>query len=185
MLMSVAAMLGLLDRLRFEPFPDIRDLSVEAKKAAGDDGLDGRIRRQDRRARIEVVQPLAAGRRDRPGASPGRSSQARSVPRPPPVARLPREVERAVAVHRVDHGDDAFERITDRQVGMVEHRVQDRRGIGKAGRLDDHPAERRDAPVVALAQQILQGGDEVTAHGAAKATGRKQDHVVVDVSTSR
>ena len=61
MLMSVAAMLGLLDRLRFQPFPDICDLSVEAKKAAGDDGLDGRIRRQDRRARIEVVQPLPQG----------------------------------------------------------------------------------------------------------------------------
>ena len=43
MLMSVAAMLGLLDRLRFQPFPDICDLAVEAEQAAGDDGLDGRI----------------------------------------------------------------------------------------------------------------------------------------------
>ena len=89
-------------------------------------------------------------------------------------------VQRAVAVHRVDHGDDALERVTDRQVGMVEHRVQDWRRIGKAGRLDDNPAEGRDAPIVALAQQIFQGGDEITAHGAAKTTGRKQDHVVVD-----
>ena len=89
-------------------------------------------------------------------------------------------VEGAVAVDRVDHGDDALERIAHRQVGMIEHRVQDRRRIGKAGRLDDDPAKRRDAPVVAPAQQILEGGDEIAAHGAAKTTGREQDHVVVD-----
>ena len=53
------------------------------------------------------------------------------------------------------------------------------RGIGEPGGLDDHAPERGDTPVVAPAQQILKGCDEVAAHRAAQAPGREQDHAVV------
>ena len=65
-------------------------------------------------------------------------------------------VEGRGAVDRVDHRDDAFERVAHRQVRVVEHRVQDRRRVGEAGGLDDDAAERRDAAVVAPAQEVFE-----------------------------
>ena len=62
---------------------------------------------------------------------------------------------------------------------MVEHGVQDRRRVGQPGRLDDDALERLHAAVVAPAQQVLQGRDQVAAHGAAEAARREQDHALV------
>ena len=89
-------------------------------------------------------------------------------------------VEGRGAVHRIDDGDDAVKGVAQREIRMIEHRVQDRRRIGEARRLDDDALERRDAAVVALAQEILERRDEVAAHGAAEASGGEQDHGVVD-----
>jgi hypothetical protein len=83
-------------------------------------------------------------------------------------------VEGGRPVHRIDHRRDAFERVAHRQIRMVENRVQDRRRVREAGRLDDHAPEGRDAAVVALAQQVLEGGDEIAPHGAAEASGGEQ-----------
>ncbi len=71
-------------------------------------------------------------------------------------------VERGVAVHRVDHGDHAVEPVAHHQIGVRHRGLQHRRGIGEAGRLQDHAAERC-AAVVEIAQQLLQRIDEVAA----------------------
>ena len=58
--------------------------------------------------------------------------------------------------------------------------VQHRRGIGQAGGLQQHAAERA-APVVEIAQQGLQRVDQIAAHGAAQAAALQQHHVVADI----
>ena len=89
-------------------------------------------------------------------------------------------IEGRGTVDGIDHRDDALQAIPDHEVRVVDQGVQDRGGIGEAGRLDHQPAERLDTAVVALAQQVFQGGDQVAAHGAAQAAGAQQDHVLVD-----
>ena len=54
---------------------------------------------------------------------------------------------------------------------LGEERVDDRRGIGDTGGLDDHAAKRRDLPPLAPAQEIAQLVGEVAAQGAAHAAG--------------
>jgi hypothetical protein len=94
--------------------------------------------------------------------------------------RLLVHVEGRGPVHGVDDGDDAFEGVPQREIGVVEHGVQDGRRVGKPRGLDDHAPERGDAAVVAPAQEVLEGRDEVAAHGAAQAPGGQKNHAVLD-----
>ena len=89
-------------------------------------------------------------------------------------------VERRLAIGRVDQGHDSIEPVAQHQIGMIHDRVQHRRGVGEASGLQHDAAERRDAAVVALLQQILQRGDKIAANGAADATRTHHDHVAVD-----
>ena len=143
--------------------------------AAGTAPCDGR---DDRGARVERAQAL---RRAAPRSPPARSVFVSTMPvrdRGLPHGLLVR-VEGRGAVHRVHHRDHAFERVAQGEIGVVEHRVQDRRRVGEAGGLDHDAPEGRDAAVVALAQQVLERRDEVAAHRAAEAAGGEQDHALV------
>ena len=179
-LMGVALTLRLLDGLRLQPCGDIGDLAVEAEETAGDDGFGRRIRVQQRRAGVEPVQSLAQERkaclvRDEIGLGDDDPLGDGRL-----LHRFAMRIERGGAVDRIDHRHHAFDRVAHRQIGMIEHRMQDRRRIGEAGGLDDHALERQDAAVVALAQQVLERRDEVAAHGAAQAAGGEQNHALVD-----
>ena len=90
-------------------------------------------------------------------------------------------VERGLAVDRVDHRDDAVEAVAHRQIRMRHRGLQHRRRIGQAGRLQDHPAERRPA-VVEIAQQLLQRVDQVAAQRAAQAAALQQYDAVADLA---
>ena len=57
--------------------------------------------------------------------------------------RFAMRIERGGAVDRIDHRHHAFDRVAHRQIGMIEHRVQDRRRIGETGGLDDDAPERQ------------------------------------------
>ena len=48
-------------------------------------------------------------------------------------------IERCLSGHRIDDGDEALNRKTHREIGVVEHRMQDRRRIGET-RGFDHDA---------------------------------------------
>ena len=76
-------------------------------------------------------------------------------------------VKRRRAVDGVDKGDDAVEAKPQHEIGMIHDRVQHRGGIGEAGRLDDDACERRDAAIIAAAQDIFEGRDEIAANRAA------------------
>ena len=90
-------------------------------------------------------------------------------------------VERRGAVDRVDDGDDAVEPVAQHQIGVIHDRVQHRRGIGEARRLDDDAAERRHPRIVAPLQEILERRDEIAPDRAAQAPRGEQDHIRVDL----
>ncbi len=95
--------------------------------------------------------------------------------------RLDMGVERRGAVHGIDEGDDAVDAVAQHEIGVRQYRLQDRGGVGKAGRLDDDAPEGRDPAVVAALQQIFQRGNQVAPDRAAETTGRHEQHVAVDL----
>jgi hypothetical protein len=178
----MAALFGLIHRLGAEPGPDVGDLAVGIEEAGADEfrgwdiaspGLD------DGGARIEGGQALAQNRHagsirkiglgHDDAVGDGRLAHGFRV-----------AVERRQAVHRIDYRDDPLERVAHGEIRVIQHRVQDWGRVREPRGLDDHAPERGDAAVVAPAQQVLKGGDEIAAHRATQAAGRQQDHAVID-----
>ena len=90
-------------------------------------------------------------------------------------------VERRFAIHRVDERYDAVEPIAHHQIGVGHDRVQDRRWIGEAGRLQHDPLERLDPAVVEALQQVFERVHQIAADRAAHAARTHQHHVAVDL----
>ncbi len=57
--------------------------------------------------------------------------------------------------------------------------VQDRRGVGESGRLDDYPVEPGFAPAREPPQRIAQSVGQVAANRATQATARHLDHHII------
>jgi hypothetical protein len=68
---------------------------------------------------------------------------------------------------------------------VIEHWIgaegeQDRRRVGKAGRLDDDAAKPPDLSGITPLDETAQGPRQILAHGAAQATARQLEHIALD-----
>ena len=89
-------------------------------------------------------------------------------------------IERLGTLHGVDQGDHSGE-----AQAVIEHRIgaereQDRRRVGKTGRLDDNAAKPPDLPGITPLEKAAQGPRQVLAHGAAQTTSRQFEHIALD-----
>ncbi len=75
---------------------------------------------------------------------------------------------------------DAVEPVVVADHRVVEQELQDRRGVGEAGRLQQHAIERRRLALGATAGDVAQGPVEVALDGAADAARLQQHHVAAD-----
>ena len=85
--------------------------------------------------------------------------------------------KRRPAVDRVDQGDDATKLEPDGEPRIGEERVEDRRGLGEAGRLEHDPVERRQRALVAPIENVAERLDEIAAQRATDAAAADQDGV--------
>jgi hypothetical protein len=178
----VAPPLGGFDRLRVEPDAHIGDLAVGVEETRADEVRRGDIAglsRDESGARIQrgqavpkVLQPSSPRREVALGDDDAIGD--RRLP-----DRLRVGVERGKPVHSINDRDHPIERVAHREIRVIEHRVQDGGRVGQPCRFDDDAPEWRYPAVVAPAQQILEGGDEVAADRAAEAARREQDHALV------
>ncbi len=85
---------------------------------------------------------------------------------------------RRLAVRGIDDGDDAVDRVELGEVPVGHQRVQDGRGIGQAGGLDQY-AVIADLTGLAPALQVEQRRDEIAAHSAAQAARGQGEQCLV------
>ncbi len=134
------------------------------------DGIDARDRRaQPREARgaVRRFEKIALRQRDPVG-------QRDLAP------RFAMRFERRLAVDGVDERRDARKDRPPRQDRIGHQRVQNRRGVGEAARLQDDPGKASERARVAAGQQVAQAVDEIAAQRAAQAARRHEDHVALD-----
>ena len=87
-------------------------------------------------------------------------------------------LQRCLAVHHIDDGDDTVDRVKLGKVTVGHQRVQDGCGIGEAGSFNQHPVIgdlTRCAPTL----QVEQGGNKVASYGAAQAAGGQREQCLV------
>ena len=149
MLMRVAAFLPVTreQRLRIQPTGNVGDSvlrSVEPglKEGGAIPSVSPRIK--DGRRGIEPLE-LSGEPRDRTFLGEIGFRQDQPVGHGHLAASLFMGLERRRAIHRIDDGDQRIDDEAPRQIGMQHERVEDRRGIGEARRLDQHAIERTDA----------------------------------------
>jgi hypothetical protein len=99
--------------------------------------------------------------------------------------RLGLGVELARAVHRVHEGHDAVEPVLGRKQRIGREGLDDRRGIGETGGLDDDAIEVDHFAGAALREQLAQRLLQIGAHGAAEAAVREQRDVLGGRSDER
>ena len=88
-------------------------------------------------------------------------------------------IQRRLAVDRIDQRHHALQTVTQVEIGMAEHRLQHRRGIGQPCGFDHHSGESRNPAIVDIAQQVFERRDQFAAHRAAQAARRQQNGVLV------
>ena len=177
MMVTVVVVMAVRVLFRAEPGAHVLPLAVEAEQAA-EQALGRHVGPVDPGPRIEGDEPL--GQRLRPSAGQVGLGHHEMVGDRCLPQGLAVRVEGVGAVDRIDHGHHALQLEADREIGVIDQRVEDRRRIGEPRGLDHHPAERVDAAVVAAAQEIFERRDQVAAHGAAQAAGAEQDHPLID-----
>ena len=94
--------------------------------------------------------------------------------------RLAMRCERRHAIDGIDDRRHAGDLGSSGEHGVGEPGVQDRRGVGEAGRLQYDASEGRHRARVASAQNVVQAIDQIAAQRAAEASRSHQDHVVGD-----
>ena len=81
----------------------------------------------------------------------------------------------------VDRGHHAIEPVAFGQEGLGHQRMDDRRGIGQAGGLDQHPAQALELAPQRAHEEPLQRPHQVALHAAANAAGVEHDQALVDL----
>ena len=90
-------------------------------------------------------------------------------------------IDLAAAVGRVhrSHHAVAAEPVTDERV--FGQRVDHRRGVGHAGRLDQHPVDRSDLAPCRACEEVLERAYQVTLHAAADTARVEHQQGLVDL----
>ncbi|CAH1656079.1 hypothetical protein CHELA20_53744 [Hyphomicrobiales bacterium] len=172
-----------IERLGLQPGAHIGDLAIDVVEPDPEQGgrrglATGDV--EDGRGRVECLKAMLQHRE----AFPARFRQIRladdkAVGDSRLLQRLDMGIERRRAVHRIDDGDHAVDRKPLGEIGVIENRVQHGGRVCQTRGLDDHATEGHDAAVVAAAQQILQGGNEIAADRAAQASRGQGHHALV------
>ena len=84
----------------------------------------------------------------------------------------------AVAIDGIDHRDDPIQPEGLHERGMRHDRLQDGRGIGKTGRLDDDALQALDAPRLQPVDKVGERIDKFPANRAAETPVGKLDHAI-------
>src|SRR5690606_1583457 len=69
--------------------------------------------------------------------------------------------------HRIDNGDETAEREPGSESAVRSQRLENRRRVGEARRLDDHSTEIGDSASLAVREKLAQRQVQIGANGAA------------------